>query len=70
MNQHIGGEIEIADPFLPYEKAQRQGLGGSELDYVKRLRVLFGSRKCVVNSLTAADEKLIGTWFRQSIPFE
>ncbi len=70
MNQHIGGEIEISDSFWPYEKAHRQELGGSELDYVSRLRVLFGSRNCVVSSLTAADEKLIGAWFRQKIPFD
>jgi hypothetical protein len=69
-NQHIGGEIEISDSFWPYEKAHRQELAGSELDYLNRLRVLLGSRNCVVSSLTAADEKLIGGWFRQKIPFD
>jgi len=70
MNQHIGGEIEICDSFWPYEKARREGLGSTELDYVNRLQVLFRSRNCVVNSLTAADENLVGAWFRQNIPFE
>jgi hypothetical protein len=70
MNQHTGGQIEVCDPFWPYEKVDRQESGGSELDYVKRLQLLFGSRSCVVNSLTAADERLAGAWFRQKIPFD
>jgi len=70
VNQHLGGSIEIADSFWPYER----GLPANRLpclaEYTEQIRVLMQAHGCVTGTFGPADEKLAAELFRRQIPLE
>jgi hypothetical protein len=67
-NQHIGGHIEVCDPFWPYVKRR----GDQDHDngwgcYVEAVRQLLAARKCVKPVFNPADEKLAVQLFREQV---
>ena len=70
VNQHLGGEIEICDPFWPYEKARLSIKTDTLAGYVEQVRRLLGARRCVGNAFTQADERLAAALFERKVPIE
>jgi hypothetical protein len=68
VNQHAGGEIEICDPFWPYERAPSEADTATREGYIERIRQLMKSWRCVQVSMSAADEKLATALFERSLP--
>ncbi len=69
VNQHAAGEIEICDPFWPYERAPSEADRVTREGYVERIRQLLKSWRCVQVSVSPADEKLAAALFERSVPF-
>ena len=70
VNQHLGGEIEICDPFWPYEKARLSIKTDTLAGYIEQARRLLGARPCVGNAFTHADERLAAALFERKVPIE
>jgi hypothetical protein len=70
VNQHAGGEIEICDPFWPYERAPSEADTATREGYVERIRQLLKSRRCVRVSVSAADEKFATALFARDVPLD
>lgn len=70
INQHLGGSIEIADPFWPYQRELSANRGPCLAEYTERIRVLMQTHRCVVGTFGPADEKLAADLFRRQIPLE
>jgi hypothetical protein len=69
-NQHTRGYVRICDAFWPYHVINSTGETDSAANYVNRIRTLFASRTCVVNSFAPADEKLARSLFRDNVSLE
>jgi hypothetical protein len=70
VNQHLGGSIEIADSFWPYERGLRANSLPCLAAYTERIRVLMQTHRCIVGTFGPADEKLAAELFRRQIPPE
>jgi biotin operon repressor len=70
VNQDLGGEIEICDPFWPYEKARLSIKTDTLAGYIEQARRLLGARRCVGNAFTQADERLAAALFERKVPIE
>jgi hypothetical protein len=69
-NQHQEGEIEICDPFWPYEKVAPPALSSEADHYVGQIRRLLAARPCVHSAFTPAEQKLATTLFAENVPLE
>lgn len=67
-NQHQPGVIEMAEAFWPYQKPHGPAPDPSEADFVERLRRLLLAHPIVRSGFGAADRRLAGELYRQSIP--
>jgi hypothetical protein len=68
INQHAGGEIEVCDPFWPYERAPIEEDTASRQGYVEKIRELLRPWRCVQVSMSPANEKLAMALFERSVP--
>lgn len=68
VNQHAGGEIEICDPFRPYERRGIERDTSTPGGYVQRIRQLLKSWRCIQVAMSPADEKLAAALFARSVP--
>jgi hypothetical protein len=69
-NQYQEGEIEICDPFWPYEKVATSTLSPEADRYVGQIRDLLAARPCVHSAFTPAEQKLATTLFADKLPLE
>lgn len=69
-NQYQEGEIEICDPFWPYEKVITPTLSPEADLYVGQIRSLLAARACVHSAFTPAEQKLAITLFADKLPLE
>jgi hypothetical protein len=70
VNQHLGGQIEICDPFWPYEKVRLSTKSDTLAGYIEQTRRLLGARRCIGSAFTPADERLAAALFERRIPIE
>ncbi len=70
VNQHLGGQIEICDPFWPYEKVRSLTKSDTLAGYIEQTRRLLGARRCIGSAFTPADERLAAALFERRIPIE
>lgn len=70
VNQHAGGEIEICDPFWPYERAPIAGELATLEGYVEGIRRLLKPWRCIQVSMSPADQKIAAALLAQSVPLE
>lgn len=64
---YIGGRIEIAERFWPYERAGASGPITDLAGYVGEVKRLFLERRCVQSVFTAADEQLAAELHRMGV---
>lgn len=69
-NQHEFGEIEICDPFWPYEKLASSPADLEEQRYVQQVKQWFLAYPVVRSSFTAADRQLATELYHQEIPLQ
>jgi hypothetical protein len=69
-NQHTRGVVKICDAFWPYVIQMPAGETEGAANYVKHLRMLLGTRSCVVHAFAPADEKLAHSLFFDHVPIE
>jgi len=69
-NQHTRGVVKICDAFWPYVIQMPAGETEGAANYIKHLRMLLGTRSCVVHAFAPADEKLAHSLFFDHVPIE
>ena len=70
VNQHAGGEIEICDPFWPYERAPIAGELGTLQGYMEEIRRLLKPWRCIQVSMSPADQKIGAALFARSVSLD
>lgn len=70
VNQHLGGQIEICDPFWPYEKVRLFAKSDTLAGYIEQTRRLLSAKRCIGSAFTPADERLAAALFERRIPIE
>jgi hypothetical protein len=70
VNQHAGGEIEICDPFWPYERAPIAGELATLEGYVEGIRRLLKPWRCIQVSISPADQKIAAALFARGVPLD
>jgi hypothetical protein len=68
INQHLAGNIEISDPFWPYEKQLPASPLAGLAEYTQRIRSLMQTHQCVAKTFGPADEKLAADLFGRQVP--
>ena len=65
------GSIQIAEPFWPYERTNREAPSQDGGDaFVSEIRKMLHARACVRTSFSVADEILARQWFARGIALE
>jgi hypothetical protein len=67
-NQHTRGVVQICDAFWPYVVPTPAENTESADNYIKRVRTLLETRKCVCLTFAPADEKLALSLFSNHVP--
>ena len=70
VNQHLGGQIEICDPFWPYEKVRLFAKSDTLAGYIEQTRRLLSAKRCIGSAFTPADERLAAALFERRVPIE
>jgi hypothetical protein len=69
-NQHTRGVVQICDAFWPYVIPALAENTESADSYIKRIRTLLETRRCVRLTFAPADEKLAQSLFSDHVPIE
>jgi hypothetical protein len=69
-NQHTRGVVQICDAFWPYVIPAPAENTESADNYIKRIRALLETRRCVRLTFALADEKLARALFFDHVPIE
>jgi len=69
-NQHSRGVVQICDAFWPYAMPAPAEDTESVKNYIKRIRTLLETRRCVRFTFAPADEKLAQSLFSDHVPIE
>src|SRR5580700_1722560 len=69
-NQHTHGVVQICDAFWPYVIPTQVENTESADNYLKRIRALLETRRCVRLTFAPADEKLARSLFTDHVPIE
>jgi hypothetical protein len=69
-NQHSRGLVQICDDFWPYVVPIPAENTENADNYVKRIRALMETRRCVRFTFAPADEKLAHSLFSEHVPIE
>ena len=69
-NQHTRGVVQICDAFWPYLIPAPAENIESVGNYIKRVRTLLETRRCVRLTFAPADEKLAQSLFSDHVPIE
>jgi hypothetical protein len=69
-NQHTRGVVQICDAFWPYVIAASAENTESAENYIKRIRTILETRRCVRLTFAPADEKLARSLFSDHVPIE
>lgn len=69
-NQHTRGVVQICDAFWPYVIPAPAENTESVGNYIKRVRTLMETRRCVRLTFALADEKLAQSLFSDHVPIE
>ncbi len=69
-NQHTRGVVQICDAFWPYVIPVPAENTESAYNYMKRIRTLLETRRCVCLTFAPADEKLAQSLFSDHVPIE
>jgi hypothetical protein len=69
-NQHTRGAVQICDAFWPYVMPAPTGNTENVDNYIKRVRTLLETRRCVRLTFALADEKLAQALFADQVPIE
>jgi hypothetical protein len=64
------GEVEIRDPFWPYERTVPATQANAPDAYVATVRQIFLRQGCVRSSFTPADGRLAAEWNSKGVPME
>lgn len=69
-NQHVGGNITIADAYWPYQRSQTELAPDPQAAFVHEVKKMFLALVPGTASFSAADHRLACRWFSQSIPLD
>ena len=69
-SQHTHGMVQICDAFWPYVIQMPADETECVANYIKHLRMLLTSRRCVVHAFAPTDEKLAHSLFSDHVPIE
>ena len=69
-SQHTRGVVQICDAFWPYVIPVPAENTESAYNYMKRIRTLLETRRCVRLTFAPADEKLAQSLFSDHVPIE
>jgi len=69
-NQHTRGMVQICDAFWPYVVSTPAENIASADNYIKRIRTLLDTRRCVRFTFAPADDKLARSLFADHVPID
>lgn len=69
-NQHVGGNITIADAYWPYQRSHTELALDPQAAFVHEVKKMFLALVPGTAAFSAADHRLACRWFSQSIPLD